>query len=253
MELGQSARPRATVAEFNDFQQRKKCSFCCAVRSSLYAGGVLFAISFPCNSVMLGVRHVCEGRGLLGFLNRHLFLALPFSAVTFTHQWMVSESLWSKHRKTVYDINVQTTIGNILLWGLLIGGGTFVSRRVLPSRSRTYRLTLWEYQRSRRSCANKYFPSMFGRMTEDLDWYNLMWTLSVYHILWGMAAVLLEKEMGAQYAMFYRDSAYSAACSPRWREWREVEVSRHVHKSQSIAPDRWGTFLTHDKWRTRSD
>lgn len=250
MDIGQSPRPRALAPEFNEFEPRKKCTLCCAARAGAYAGAVALAITVPCNLVMLSGK-LSDTPGLRGFVNRHFFIALPFAAVTFTHQWILSESLWSKNRKTVLDINIQSTLSNILLWCVATGASTFVSRRVLPQRSRTYRLILWEYTRVRRSCANKYFPTMFGRLVEDFDWYNMMWILSIYHILWGMASVLLEKEAGAQYAMFYRDSTYSRWCSPRWREWRELEVIKHVQRDQAVGPSRWGTFLTNDKWRSR--
>eukprot|EP00796_Vickermania_ingenoplastis_P004067 gene4067-2916_t len=209
MNIDQSSRPRGRIEDFEDLQSRKKCTLCCAARNSLYAGGVVFGITFPCNLVMLGGR-VCDTGGWRGFMNRHLFVALPFAAITFTHQWLLSESLWSKNRKSVFTINIQSTLSNIMLWCSLTAAGTLVSRKILPPRSRAYRLLLWEYTRTRRNCADKYFPTLFGRMTEDLDWYNVLWTLGIYHLLWGMAAAFLEKEAGAQYAMFYRDSAYNA-------------------------------------------
>lgn len=251
MEIGQSSRPRAPPQEFSEFSPRKKCSLCCALRCSAYVGAVVFAITFPCNLAVLGGKLGCEGRSWRGFINRHGFIVLPVAAVTFTHHWILSEFLWSKNRKSVLDINVQSTLSNMVLWAALAGVGTFVSRRVLPQRSKAYRLLLWDYTRTRRSCANKYFPMVFGRLKEDFDWYQVFWTVSMYHILWGMASILLEREAGARYAMFFRNSSYSQWCSPRWREWRELEVMKHIHKEQVVAPSRWGSFLTNDKWKSR--
>lgn len=253
MEIGQVPRPRATPQEFSEFKPRKKCTLCCAARCSAYVGAFIFAITFPCNLVMLRGKLGCDGCGWRGFLNQHGFIAIPAAAVTFTHHWLLSESLWSKNRKSVLEINVQSTLSNILLWGILTGCGTWISRRFLPPRSKSYRLLLWEYTRTRRSCANKYFPTVFGRIKEDMDWYQIFWVVSIYHVLWGMASILLEKEAGAKYAMFFRNSNYSRWCSPRWREWRELEVIKHVHKEQAIAPSRWGSFLTNDKWKSRVD
>lgn len=252
MDLGQSPRPRALAKEFKDREPRTKCTICCAARSSAFTGGTVLAITVPCNLVLLSGR-LCDSGGWRGFANRHLFLALPFAAVTFTHHLLLSESLWSKNKKTVLEINIQSSLSNITLWCLGTGLATYVSRRVLPQRSREYRLLLWNYTRTRRSCANKYFPTAFGRITEDLDWYNMLWVVSLYHILWGMASVFLEKESGAQYAMFFRDSNYSRWCSPRWREWREIQMINCVQTEQVIAPSRWGTFLTNDKWKSRVD
>lgn len=250
MEVGQTPRPRAPVPDFSDDQPRKKCSFCCATRYSLLAGAVVLAITFPCNLVMLSGK-LCDGAGWRGFVNCHCFIPLPFTAVVFTHQWILSESLWSKNRKSVLDINIQSTLTNIVLWCTLTGAATYVSRNILPVRSRAYRLLLWDYSRKRRSCANKYFPSVFGRLKEDMDWYNMLWILSSYHVLWGMVSVLLEKRSGAQFAIFFRDSHYSRLCSPRWREWGEVQMINEHQKEQMVAPSRWGNFLTNDKWKSR--
>ncbi|KAK7195685.1 hypothetical protein NESM_000498600 [Novymonas esmeraldas] len=251
MELGQTQRPRAPTEPFHDFEPRQKCTVCCGLRSASVTGCACLCFSLLCNAFVLGGR-VTDGRGWRGFVNRNGLLAFPVAAITFTHQTLLSESLWSKNKKTVAQVNVQSTLSNMTLWVTGVTVCTVLSRRYLPSRSRTYRLALWEYQRTRRGCANAYLPSLFGRVSEDLDWYNILWTLSGYHVLWGMVSVMLEKELGAHYAMFYRDSWYSLWCSPRWREWRELEVRRLVDKEQTVAPNRWGTFLSNDKWRTRN-
>ncbi|KEG06045.1 hypothetical protein DQ04_16321010 [Trypanosoma grayi] len=251
MDLGQTKRPRAAPDPYNDFEPRSKCTVCCGIRCAAVVGAVVFAVTFPCNLVMLGGR-MCEGRGVVGFLDRHLFLPLPLATMAFTHQTMQSEALWSKNRKPLWHLNWQSAGLNVLLWSALTLFGTIISRRYAPQWSRSYRLLMWDYQRTRRCCANKYFPTAFGRITEDLDWYNIMWSLSIYHILWGMMTVMAEREFGAHYAMFYRDWPYSRWCSPRWREWREMEALKHINTEQVVGHSRWGSFLTLDRWRSSS-
>ncbi|EPY33504.1 hypothetical protein STCU_02185 [Strigomonas culicis] len=252
MELGQATRPREPVEPFNDPEPRTKCSFCCALRSALVTGGFICLVTLPCNAAVQRGR-LCDGAGWRGFLNRHLFMPLPFAAITFTHQLVLSESLWSKNRKTVFEVNWQSSLTNLTLWVVGVTAATVLSRRYLPAASRTYRLLLWDYTRTRRDCANKWMPTAFGTVTADLDWYNILWVLSLYHVLWGMMSVMLEKEMGAHYAMFFKSSSYSRWCSPRWREWRELEVQRRIQTEQVVAPSRWGTFLTNDRWRVRNN
>ncbi|KAG5481212.1 hypothetical protein CUR178_06444 [Leishmania enriettii] len=251
MELGQTQRPRAPVEPFQDYEPRRKCTVCCGLRYASFTGFATFCVSLVCNVFVLGGR-VTDGRGWRGFLNRNTLLALPVAAITFTHQVLLSESLWSKNKKTVLQVNTQSTLSNMSLWMAGTALCTAVSRRYLPAHSRAYRLAMWEYQRTRRGCANPWMPTVLGRVTQDLDWYNVMWTLAMYHLLWGMVSALLEKELGAHYAMFYRNGQYSRWCSPRWREWRELEVIRHVNTEHVVSPNRWGTFITNDKWRTRN-
>lgn len=250
MDLGQSVRPRADVADFQDFTPRNKCTFCCGLRCAAFTGAFAFLITLPCNAAVMGGR-VTGGRGFIGFLDHNLFIALPVAAITFTHQMILSEALWSKNRKTIWEINWQSALTNISLWTVGVTAATLLSRKYVPQYSRTYRLQLWDYRRARRGCANAYMPSIYGRITEGLDWYNILWTLSLYHIFWAMMSVMLEKEMGSHYAMFFRDWKYSKWCSPRWREWRELEVMRTVQREQKVVPVRWGSFLTNDRWRTR--
>lgn len=250
MDLGQATRPRAEVEAFNDMTPRKKCTLCCGLRCAAFTGAAAMLITLPCNAVMLGGR-LTEGNGWKGFLNRNLFVALPVAAICFTHQVLLSEALWSKNKKTVWEVNLQSTLSNIVLWVLGVGVCTTLSRRYLPARSRAYRLSLWNYRRTRRAAQNAWLPSVYGKITEDLDWYNVLWTLSLYHIVWGMLSVMLEKEMGSHYAMFFRDWQYSKWCSPRWREWRELEVMRAAQKEHKVSPARWGSFITNDRWRTR--
>lgn len=252
MELGQVRRPRGEVDEYQDMEPRKKCTFCCGLRCAAIACGTALLITLPCNAVMTRGR-LTDGKGLLGFLNRNMLVPLPLAAIAFTHHVILSESLWGRNKKTVFEINWQSALSNILLWTTGVAVCTVLSRRYLPSASRSYRLLLWEYHRVRRGCANPYLPSVFGRVTEDLDWYNILFTLSIYHLMWGMLSVSLEKNLGAHYAMLFRDMKFSKWCSPRWREWREVQVMRNVQTEQQTMETRWGTFLTNNRWRVRSN
>lgn len=251
MELGETPRPRAPVEPFNDFEPRKKCTVCCGLRYASFTGAAALAITVVCNAVVLG-GNITDSRGWRGFLNRNCLVALPLAGITFTHHVLLSESLWSKHKKRIADINLQSSLSNLTFWLVGTFFCTTLTRRYLPSISRQYRLSLWEYQRRRRSCANPWLPTIFGRVTADLDWYNILWTLSMYHLIWGMLSVMLEKEAGANYAIFYRDMQYSKWCSPRWREWREVEVQTKVNTDHVASPHRWGSFLSNDRWRTRN-
>ncbi|KAG8346433.1 hypothetical protein TRVL_02745 [Trypanosoma vivax] len=251
MDLGQTQRPRKQPEPFNDFEVRQKCTICCGLRCAAIVGALLFTVTFPCNLIMKGGR-LFDGHGIRGFLDSYFLLPLPFAAVTFTHQVIQSEALWSKNKKPLWQLNTQSTGLNLALWSVLTFSFTVVSRRYASQWSRSYRLLLWEYRRTRRDCANKYVPTFFGRITEDLDWYNVMWTVTSYHLLWGMVVILAERGFGAHYAMLYRDWPYSRWCSPRWREWREIEAMKHVNTEHVVLSSRWGSFISSDRWRSSS-
>ncbi|EPY37304.1 hypothetical protein AGDE_06630 [Angomonas deanei] len=219
---------------------------------SLYTSGFVFAVTFPCNVAVLRGK-VCDTGGWKGFVNRHLFIPLPVFLITFTHQFILSEFLWSKNKNSVFRINVQSSLSNVAVWTVGTLLLTVWSRKYLTQMSRTYRLLMWDYTRTHRDCANKWFPTVFGRITNDLDWYNILFMLSMYHIVWGMVSAMLEKGQGAHYAMFYRDSTYSKWCSPRWREWREKVVRKEVDNKHVVSSSRWGSFITNDRWKVRSD
>lgn len=250
MELGQTPRPRAAVPEYTDRTPRVPCSVCCGLRCAAVVGGVALLVTMPCSTLLLRGR-VCDGRGWRGFCNVHLLTALPLSAITFTHQVILSESLWSRNKHSVWQINWQSSLTNMVLWVSATALCTMTSRKYAARWSRRYRLSLWEYRRRRRGCANAWLPTPFGRISDDLDWYNVLWCVSMYHLLWGFVTLTLERQSGAHYAMFFRDWPYSRWCAPRWREWRELEVMRHVHTEQVVVKDRWGSFLTNDRWKAR--
>ena len=183
-------------------------------------------------------------------MDEYLLFPLPLTLIATTHHIMISEGLWSKNKKTVWDVNWQATAINMGLWSVLIAASTIASRKYLPPRSTWYRLQLWEYQRTRRSVANKYMPSVSGRVTEDLDWYQFAWFGFVYHILWGAITTGLDKRLNSHYGMFYRQMSYSKWCSPRWREWRERRIHEDVLTEHPQMKGRWGNFVTSEKWRS---
>lgn len=128
---------------------RTKCAVCCGLRCAAVTGGAtLLLITVPCNALLLSGR-ICDGNGWHGFLNRNLLFALPVAAITFTHQTLLPEGLWSKNRKTAWDVNLWSTLSNAALWVVGVVVCTTASRRRLPSRSRTYRLLLWDWSRRR--------------------------------------------------------------------------------------------------------
>jgi hypothetical protein len=243
-----SLRPRVPDLSTPETEApRTKCCLCCGVRfgAMIFAG--TFALGLPFGLARTGFQ--IRGLGLLGFINEYCLLPIPFALMATTHHMIISEGLWSKNKKTVWDVNWQATALNIALWTGILSVSTLASRKYLPPRSQTYRLLLWEYQRSRRSVANKYMPSVSGRITEDLDWYQFAWFGSIYHVLWGAVTTALDKNLHSHYGMFYRQVEYSRWCSPRWREWRERRVHEELLKEQPLMKGRWGNFITAEKWR----
>ena len=147
-------------------------------------------------------------------------------------------------------MNWQATSLNFFLWCVGVAACTMASRRYIPGYSTKYRIMLWEYQRTRRTIANRYLPTVTGKITEDLDWYNILWFGMFYHFMWGAVTAGLDKQLGSHYAMLYKHTTYSQWCSPRWREWREKKVRESVMPDHPDLKGRWGNFITYEKWRT---
>ena len=246
MELGQVSRPREALEEYRDDEPRTKCTTCCGLRMALLVGAGAFVLSAPLITLRYGMKKVRSFR-LRDVLDAYLLVPLPLAAIVFTHHAILSESLWSKHKKIIFDCQVEATVMNCCLWILVTAVGTAVSRKVLPARFRWYRLLNWEYERIRRTCSHRWLPTFLGRVSEDLDWYNIVWTLTAYHLVWGTMILVNEKQQGAHYAMFYREMPYSKWCSPRWREWREHKVRELVDTQHRVAKNRWGISFR-DRW-----
>lgn len=226
---------------------RSKCCFCCGLRVGAYIFAGTFVFGLPCGLIRTGC--TIRGLGVVGLIDEYCILPVPVALIATTHHMLISEGLWSKNKKTVWDVNWQATALNVALWTTAVGVSTVVTRKYLPARSTAYRLLLWEYQRTRRSVANKYLPTLTGKISENLDWYQFAWYGVLYHILWGAVTAALDRNLNAHYGMFYRQMNYSKWCSPRWREWRERRVHEELLKEQPKMKGRWGNFITSEKWR----
>lgn len=249
MDFGGTPRPRQQLAAFDDTEARTKCSLCCAARNSLYVFGAVWIMQAPIACALYGLKNVFASK--IAFLDYTCLLALPIGLASFTHQALLSESLWSKNRKTVMHCNVETVIMNLAGWVCVVGASTYVSRYILVKSNTTYRMLQWDYRRKCLNAPNKYLPSLMGTVSLDLDWYTFMWYVWLYHLTWAGVSVMLEKQQGAHYAMLYRSSSFSKRCSPRWREWREHEVRTKVDAVHKVADGRWGNIFTGERWRGR--
>lgn len=184
------------------------------------------------------------------FLNRWALHPVPAGCVAFTHQLMVSNALWSKNEKTVWDINWECVFMNMGLWYAMMAGGTYFSRHILTKYSKEWRLRVWEHRRERRSCANKYLPTYVGLLTEDFDLVVMVWWVNMYHGVWMTIAMGLDKQVHATYGFFFRQFSYAQWCSPRWREQREVLIKQHYETIEKPGKfQRWGNMFTCDEWR----
>lgn len=249
MEIDEVVRPRQQLAPFVDNTARTKCTVCCGANTAAWVFAVLTCVQLPISVALFSRRVVCAT--WWSILDHSVIVSLPVSLMAFTHQMLLSEALWSKNRKTVFECNIEATAINIGLWSASIASCTLVSRRWLASKSHSYRMLQWEYHRKTRSAANKFVPSGFGRVSVDLDWYSICAYGSLYHTLWGGMIIFLEKFQGAHYAMLYRDSTFSKRCSPRWREWREHVVREQIDKEQKVLQGRWSNTVKADRWRAR--
>ena len=242
-------RYRAPPKEFEDGTPRRQCSVCCAARMSALAFG--FMAFFTCPPIIL--RGYMENKAILpvsNFINHMLLLPLPFAASCFTHQLLLSNALWSKNEKTIWDIQWECMIINLGGWYMVGFGSTAFSRYVLVKYSREWRVRVWDHRRQRRASANKYFPPWVGKVSEDMDIVVMFWMLHAYHTLWGSALWALEKGVHATYSFFFRQLSYSKHCAPRWREHREVEIDTAT-KTEFKPPwyRRWGNYFNTDEWR----
>ena len=247
MDLDEKIRPKIVVKQEMDTTKREQCSVCCAAKVAGCLGAGITALTFFPN---LDVQDSWRLGGPKNFCNRFFLISLPVSAVCFTHQYMLSQSLWSKNRKGIFDINMQCLFFNVALWCTIIGTGTLISRKVLVKKSRTYRLIHWDYERNRRTHSRKWVPSAYGRLTHDLDWLNMCYYAHFYHVFWLLVSKSLESTLHAHYAMFWKDSRYSKWCSPRWREWRESQLDEQVYNKDKPVQNRWGSLITLDAWRS---
>jgi hypothetical protein len=242
-------RYRAPPKEYEDGTPRRKCSFCCAARMAGMAFCFMGFFTIPpifLEAYMKGIRVL----PVSNLINKALLLPMPFAASCFTHQLLLSNALWSKNEKTVWDIQWECMVLNLLGWYSFGTCCTLFSRYGLAKWSREWRVRVWDYRRQRRSAANKFFPPWVGKCSEDLDIVVMLWMLHAYHTLWGSAFWALEKEVKATYSFFYRQLSYSKHCAPRWREHRETEIDTATKTEfRPTYYRRWGNFFNTDEWR----
>jgi hypothetical protein len=248
MQLGQTLRENPVPPPFTDLEPRTQCGLCCAAYTSFFAFACTAMFHVPCNHFTSPTKI----KTIWQFLDRALLIPMPFAAGCFTHQYMVSQALWSKNEKVLFDVNYDTLFYNAALWASLVGGCTWVSRNVLPKHSRKYRLLLWDYRREYRTCHNRYMPTCWGSCSEHLDWYAFLWWVQLYHLFWFGFSMAMESGAKMHYGMLI-GGYYSKSCSPRWREWREVKIQTELavaaKKEEESKFSRWGNLLTLDDWR----
>jgi hypothetical protein len=243
------SRPRQNIGKFEDNEPRSKCSLCCALRNSAFVFGCVWISQVPIACAIFGFRNVFASK--VALLDYTCLIPLPISLAAFTHQHLLSESLWSKNRKTVFECNVETIVMNVVGWCAVVGACTYVSRNILVKKNTTYRMLQWDYRRKMQTSPNKYAPSFFGTVSLDLDWYTFLWFAWGYHLGWVGVTIFLEKQQGAHYAMLYRSTSFSKRCSPRWREWREHKVRDEIAVTHKVASGRWGNIISGEMWRGR--
>lgn len=251
MDIREAARPSVNV-ELQvkiDETERKQCSGCCALWVTGWVGLGAFILSAP-------GQYVTQEKALVTWparFNRYFFIPFPLMCAAFTHQYFMSKALWSKNRKQIWEINWETTIWNMGLWVGLVAGSTSFSRYFFPKWSRTYRLQQWEYYRAQRLTSTKYFPSLFGNITQDLNYIQFLWMTQIYHLMWMGVTLGLDRGLNSHYALFYRTSTYSKRCSPRWREWREIQVRKTLFPKADDGSKagfkRWGAMFMMDPFR----
>uniref|UniRef100_A0A7S1M2P8 Uncharacterized protein n=1 Tax=Neobodo designis TaxID=312471 RepID=A0A7S1M2P8_NEODS len=242
-------RYRAPPKNFQDGEARRQCSLCCAGRMAMLAFGFMTFFTLP----PVFLRGYMESKPILpisNLINHWLLLPVPFAASCFTHQYLMSNALWSKNEKTVWDIQWECTLMNLGGWYFTITAATLFSRNVLVKYSREWRVRVWDHRRQRRAAANKYFPPWVGKFTEDMDAVVFLWMLHAYQTLWVGASWALDRSTNATYSFFFRQLSYSKHCGPRWREHREVEIDTAT-KTEFKPPwyRRWGNYFNTDEWR----
>lgn len=249
MDIDGVNRPRSSsLAAYQESEPRTKCSLCCAVKNSAFVFGCIWISQLPMACAIFGIKNVFASK--IAFFDYTCLISLPISLAALTHQHLLSESLWSKNKKTIFECNVETIVMNMVGWTAVVGASTFVSRKILVNQFRTYRMLQWDYRRKMQTSSMKYAPSFFGTVSLDLDWYTFMWFVWGYHLAWAAVAIFVEKQQGAHYAMLYQSSSFSKRCSPRWREWREHKV-HEIDGDHKVATGRWGNLISGEKWRGR--
>ena len=246
-------RPRAEERPYYDPIPRKQCTICCALYGTAVTGAVMQVISTPSTVVQYlfykgDVAAVTWRRAFLLTVDRLAFLSLPFMGLSFTHNAMLSHAMWSKNRKSLWEINWQSLFINAILWLGISAGGCYVSRYVIPKYSHFWRLQNWDYSRARVKSNYRYWPHFSGTFTENHGIVNQIWAINVYTITCMLMTISVDIG-GSQYSMD-RDNKFMTVCSPRWREWSEVKLRKELFTvATSPSEMRWGRPIIKDHSR----
>ena len=216
-----------------------------------------------------------QGRYLrytINLCDRFMYQAIPISAVAFTHQILVSELMWSKSERPLFEVNTISMAVNLVGWVAGIAGCTLIYRRVLPKYNPAFRLAVSEMLRYKRVTSR--LPYLVGSLRESFGLVEAIWALAAYTGLYMIVTGVTEYILGSQYAMAFEERGdtdyvklpsdaaaaesacgdspigerrqapvgciqkwmmhplvwyyadWSSLCSPRWREWREVQLLR---------------------------
>lgn len=252
MEHNQKLRPRVQQPHVIEKDERKKCNLCCGLYCATYVFGAALFVTAPSSFVAFRYIGAPPVKGILGFMDRYFFVPLPLALSCLVHQSIMSQALWSPRQRPVYDIHWMVGGISIGLQFGCIAVCTAFSRLVVQRYSRAYRLKQWDYERLRRTANNKMLPSVGGMVSESFDYVQACWMVMFYHMLWGMAVTGADAALKSRYAIWYRGMSYSKWCSPRWREWREQEISQRLDKTYAPQPtSRWGSIFVLDPWRDK--
>eukprot|EP00759_Apiculatamorpha_spiralis_P012508 PhF_6_TR19527/c0_g1_i1/m.28498 len=247
-------RPAQEILPFHDTAPRQKCSLCCAAYCASITGLISLSISIPSVLTQIGFYYdeITKKQTWRQFFvlntNRLALVTVPLMAVSFTHAFIVSHALWSKNKKSMWDVNWESCVMNITLWLGLTACGTLFSRKYLVKNSHAYRLKYWEYTRERKK-TQEWLPHISGTLTATHGFINQMWVINVYHIIMLYLTYLTDMEGNNNSVDL--DNQFMRRCSPRWRQWSEIEMQREYYTAEKIRTDRrWGMHSLKDSWRS---
>ena len=245
MNLGEVVRTPPTREHHLD-EPRTKCSYCCALKSaSVVLVGTLAIFSIPAVAVHGGPKFFIFQASWFQIADRLFHVPLPLALVSFTHAAFLSEYLWSRNKRSLYDVLWVSQCSNMGLWCALIACGTFLSRQVLQVKSRRYRLMMWDFEREQRVRTFSLLPDFLGKVSTQHNWSFWFWMLSSYHI----TAYIFFRASDTKSNLYIvnADTWFGKVCSPQWREWRDVEIhNRYVANKEAkfIAHHRWANAVT---------
>lgn len=112
-------------------QEEKKCRFCCMAYGYLVATVAVFFVSGAAATVAI----LAEKRvnyTLNGAMRQVGWLAIPGIITSTTMHFFLAEAMWSGKKNTWGQAWTKAMTVNSILWCSIIGGSTFVWRKVLP-------------------------------------------------------------------------------------------------------------------------